>query len=207
MAEVKFEETRIPEDVSREMAESQLVLGAAHVGKILKVMVTGVSKLLGDVKDLKVPKSVKFTRPDGGFIAGARVEYHTNPDDPENPSAGNWSYVWTLTEEDIEGSTVIDISINTQVFTYFMEAASKLYNMKFNDTPTGIMMFNIILENLSHWLDDNAKEGEVQTLTCANALTASCEVKDGIVVKALVPDGDMKILIKNDDMYQSKDEE
>lgn len=202
MSTKKLEETNIPELVSREMAANNYSLGATHVGKILKTVMTGASKLLGDLKDIETPKAIAFRRPDGTFVAGAKVEYHKNPDDPDNMSAGNWSYIWTFYEKDLDGASIVDFSSNNQVLSYIITAALKLFNMKFNDNGSCISSIMILLENISHWLEDNAKEGERQTIEYPGAMVASCEIKDGVVVKSIVPDGELKVMIKGDDMYQ-----
>lgn len=200
----KFEETEIPEIVSRELANQCFTLGATHVGKVLKTLMTGASKLLGDTKDIETPKAIAFRRPDGTFVAGAKVEYHKNPDDPDNKAAGNWSYIWTFYEKDLEGASVIDFNSNNSAYSYIITAADKLYRMRFTDNATCITTIMVLLENISHWLEDNAKEGERQTVECPGAMVCSCEVKDGVVVKSIVPDGEVKVLIKGDDMYQDE---
>lgn len=197
--ELKFEETKIPEDVSKEMVDNQIILGAIHLPKVIKVLGAATSKFLGKIKNLDVPMSLKFVREDGSFIAGMQVEYHKNPDDPENPSAGNWSYIWTFDEADLEGSQAATFA---DAFFRFTECAAKLYGMRFESQSTAAQMFNIVLEHISHWLEDNARENEEATLIADGVFTAKSEVRDGKVVKAIIPDGDLKVLIKGDDMYQ-----
>lgn len=200
--ERKFEETKIPEDVSKAMADNNFIMGAIHAGKVIKVLGTGISKFLGDVKSLEVPMALRFSKMDGSFLAGMKVEYHKNPDDPENPSAGNWSYVWTFKEEDLEGANVTDFAKSVNAFSHFIACGAKLYNMRFQDHATASTLFNTFLEHVYHWLDDNAVEGEENTLIADGVFIAKCEVKDGKIIKAIIPDGNMKVLIKGDDLYQ-----
>jgi len=200
--ELRFEETNLPEDVSREMANENVTLGAIHVPKVVKVLMVGVSKLLGDIKSTERAKAIAFRRLDGSFIAGAKVEYHPNTESPDDVSAGNWSYVWTFYEGDLEGADVTDMSTSNTVFSYFIIAADKLHRMKFTTEAMGMRLFNLILEGISHWLDDNAKDGEVSSIVMPGVLNASCTVVDGVVEKAIVPDGDVKTLIKSDNMMQ-----
>lgn len=204
MAELRLEETKIPDDISKEMASNQLGVASMHVGKIVKVMMTGASKLLGSVKELNTPKAIAFRRPDGRFLAGAKVEFHKNPAEPDAPASGNWSYIWTFNEDDIAGAKVIDIGTNLEAWQFFESAATKLYRMTFDSEASGVMLINTLIEHISRWLDDNAKDGEVQRLTCPGSLIAECAVENGAVVKSIVPDGEMKVLIKGDDEYQDQ---
>ncbi len=197
----KFEQTNIPEDLAKDLAQDNYTIGAVHLPKVLKVIMTGASKLLGSVKVIDKPMAIAFRKVDGSFIAGAKVEFHKNPDNPEDISAGNWSYIWTFYEKDLEGASIVNINNDTG-FTHFITAASKLYHMNFHDNASALEMFNRLLDYISHWLDDNAKEGEEQILVSDGSMTAACTVKDGVVVKSIVPDGEVKVLIKGDDMYQ-----
>lgn len=202
MAELRLEETKIPEDVSKELATKQLGVASMHVGKIVKVMMTGTSKLLGSLKEISTPKAIAFRRPDGRFLAGAKVEFHSNPAEPDTPASGNWSYIWTFNEEDLADAKIITIGTNAESWQFFESAASKLYNMSFESESSGVMLINTLLEHISKWLDDNAKDAEVQRLVCPGCLIAECAVENGSVVKSIVPDGEMKVLIKGDDDYQ-----
>lgn len=202
MAQFKFGECKIPEQVSMELAKKQSTLASAHVEKILRILMTGASNMLGDMKSLDVPKAIVFRKPDGTFIAGAKVEFHRNPDDPDNLASGNWSYIWTFYESDLEGASITEVSTNMLTFNYFSAAADKLYRIKFTDDGVGLLMFNLILEQISHWLDENASDGDVQTLVSPGVMEAACETKNGTIVKSLTPDGDIKVLIKGDNKYQ-----
>lgn len=201
MAEKKLKETDIPSDVTRDLLSKRIGVSVDHVEKVFKSLMVGVSKLLGEAKNLEKPKAIAIRRPDGQFIVGARVEFHKNQDDPNNIASGNWSYIWSFDETDVtEGATMIDI-FQPQSWHYITSTALNLFNMRFTD-GLGPTIIATAVEHLSHWLDDNAKDGEVQKLIIDEALTAECAVEDGSVVKSIIPDGEVKVIIKGDDTYQ-----
>ena len=75
--------------------------------------------------------------------------------------------------------------------------------MKFSDDGVGIMMFNLILDGISQWLDENAVDGDERSLVSTGVMEAACAVENGVVTKSLTPQGEIKELIKGDDTYQN----
>lgn len=205
--EKRFDDTTIPEIVSNELAaNTSFTLGAMHIGKFCKVLMTGASALIGTFKSVEKPKALSFKKLNGDFIAGAKIEYFKNPDDPDNAASGNWSYTWTFNEDDLSDADVVDIDSSTQVLNPFNAAASKLYRMRFNDNAGEVFAFNLLLETISSWLDENAKEGETVELI-TESFTAKAVVKDGIVQKSIEPGADFKVMVKGDSEYQDQVEE
>ena len=96
--EKKFKETSISEDFSRALAQQCFLLGPSHTPRIATVLFHGVSTCLGAMKNTTIPKAIVFRSLDSSFLAGAKVEYIANSDDPSNPSAGRWDYTWTFDE-------------------------------------------------------------------------------------------------------------
>ena len=185
MSVVNFLDSKIPQNVSMELAKNNATLAAQHVEKVLRVLMTGASTMLGEMKSLDTPKGIAFRKPDGSFIAGAKVAYNKNPDDPDNPASGN-------------------VNTNILTFDYFRQAADKLFRMKFTDDGIGIMMFNLILEGISQWLDENATDAEENSLVSNGVMEAACKVENnGSVSKALTPVGEIKKLVKGDNEYQN----
>lgn len=203
MSVVNFSDSKIPQNVSMELAKNNSTLAAQHVEKVLRVLMTGASNMLGEMKSLDTPKAVAFRKPDGSFIAGAKVAYNKNPDDPDNPASGNWSYIWTFNEDELNGAVITDVNTNILTFDYFRRAADKLFRMKFTDDGVGIMMFNLILEGISQWLSENAVDNEERSLVSNGVMEAACKVENGVVSKALTPQGEIKELIKGDNEYQN----
>lgn len=203
MVATNFLDSKIPQNVSMAMAKNNSSLASQHVEKVLRVLMTGASNMLGEMKSLDTPKAIAFRKPDGSFIAGAKVEYNKNPDDPDNPASGNWSYIWTFKEQDLNGAVITDVNTNILTFDYFRRAADKLFRMKFSDDGVGIMMFNLILDGISQWLDENAVDGDERSLVSTGVMEAACAVENGVVTKSLTPQGEIKELIKGDDTYQN----
>ena len=196
--EKKFKETQIPEDFSRTIAQQSILLSPNYVERIANVLFTATSKCLGDVKDTTVPKAIVYRGIDNSFLAAAIVEYIKNDDDPTDMSAGQWSYVWTLSEDDIANCQAIDVRSNSLVVPYFYAALADKYHCSFNDRDSCLKMMTLMVEMIIHWIMENTKDGEETVLSLDGVFVAKGAVEDGKVAISIIPDGDMKVLIKND---------
>lgn len=195
---MKFMETSIPEIFSRTLDEKGAIFAANHTAKILKIVVYSVSDCLGSMKSTDKPVAFVFKSLNGNFICGAIVEFHPGEDDPTDITAGNWSYVWTFDEEDIKDIDNVISFDNQLVYPFFIKTAGNLYAIKFHDTSTIVLMSTTLMECISNWLNDNAKEGEVVQLIEEGVLNCSCTVEGGEIVKSIIPEGDAKVIIKGD---------
>lgn len=202
--EKKFKETSILEDFSRALAQQSFLIGPAHTPRVATVLFHGVSRCLSAVKNTTIPKAIVFRSMDHSFLAGAKVEYIVNADDPSNPSAGRWDYTWTFYEEDLKGCDCIDVSSNNLVSTYFISSGSDLYNMRFAGQDLCIMMMTLMIEMIINWLRENASESEPAILTLDGVFKATATVENGKTIMGIVPDGEMKILIKDDSAIQEQ---
>jgi hypothetical protein len=63
-------------------------------------------------------------------------------------------------------------------------------------------MMNLMLEMIINLLRENTTPTEGVTLTLEEVFKASAETVDGKIEMGIVPDGKMKVLIKNDDDIQ-----
>jgi len=196
--EKKFKETPILEDYSKALAEKCFLLGPSNVPRIATVLFHGTSTALGSIKNLSVPKAIVFRTIDHSFLAAAKVEYIGNADDPTNPSSGRWDYTWTWYEEDIKGADVIEVGTNSLVTTYFTSSGINLYNMKFSAQDLCVLMMTLMLEMIKAYLENNVNEAEPITLSLDGVFKATAEKVNGKVEMGLIPDGAMKILIKDD---------
>lgn len=194
---VKFNETKIPEMVASEMMKYNGILGTSHVSKVVEVMVMGVSKLLGEFKDMSTPVGVVFKKTDGSFVAGAKVQFI--PAQDGSTTGGNWSYIWSYNEDDIKDAKIIEIDAKS---FYVFNSVSKKYHFRFPEMSLGIMLFTSILSNILAWLKDNYKENEIQAVELPGVLYSSVEVVDGELVYFIEPKGEAKVIIKDDDTYQ-----
>lgn len=203
MMEKKFKETSIPEDYSKALATQHMLIGPAHVWRIVTVLFQGTSMCLAAMKNTSVPKALVFRAIDGRFLAGAKVQYLQNTDDPNNPAAGRWDYTWTTYEEDLKGCDVVEIANNAMIVPYFTTAGISLYNMKFADSDTMITMMTTLVEFIINWLKENVTASEPITLTMDGVFKAMAQVgEDGAIETGIVPDGAMKVLIKDDAAIQ-----
>jgi len=202
--EKKFKETSIPEDYSKALVEQGLLVGPSHVYRIAIVLFHGVSSCLGAMKNPSVPKAIVFRSLDHSFLAGAKVEYIKNEDDPTNPASGRWDYTWTFYEDDLKGADCIEAVSNSLVASYFVASGLQLYNMRFNDAETSIVLVTFMLEMIIAWLKENVSETEDATLTLDGVFKATSTMDKGKVEMGIVPDGEMKVLIKDDSAIQEK---
>ena len=202
--EKKFKETNILEDYYKTLAQQCFLIGPSHTPRIATVLFHGVSSCLGSMKNPTIPKAVVFRSLDHSFLAGAKVEYIANADDPSNPAAGRWDYTWTFYEDDLKGCDCIEVANNSLVSTYFISSAITLYNMRFAGQDLCVLMMTMMVEMIINWLKENATESEPAILTLDGAFKATATVENGKVVMGIVPDGEMKVLIKDDSAIQEK---
>ena len=204
--EKKFNETSIPEDISREAANQNLIVGATHVDKIATIFITAVSDCLREIKNIDKPQAVVVRGLDNRFICAGIIQYIKNEDEPstDNLASGNWSYSWTFDEDDLKELNANEIDFRSSLFTKLITGtASKLYGMAFDSDSSATTLSSKIMDAISHWLDDNAKEGEETTLILDNVFKAVSTVDtDGKVEKSFVPEGEIKVLVKGDEMIQ-----
>ena len=200
----KITDTELLEKISNELEYKAILIEPEHLSKVIKVLFYGGSKLLGSIKSVDTPKAISFRKPDGTFICGAKVSFKRNPDNPDDISSGSWSYIWTFDEEDISDATEIVVDTKMTVLEFFKSAGRTLFHMGFPDDGVASTIFNTIFEYLGRYLDNNATTDDVFTITMPGVMEASSEVKDGKIVKTIVPDGEIKILIKDDDQYQDE---
>lgn len=200
--EKKFKESPIPEDFSKVLSKQSLLLGPQHSYRVAVVMLTGISNYLGAVKNYQVPKGVIIRSSSNEFLAGAIVEYFPNEADPTNPSSGRWDYSWTCYEDDMKGVDCINFTENSAILVYFTSAANNLYNMKFASPDVCVACIITMLEMILNWVKDNASQTDPAVLVLENCFKATGVVENGKLVMSIVPDGAMKVLIKDDSAIQ-----
>lgn len=200
--EKKFKETSIPEDFSKALAKQSVLIGPDNAFRIANVLFKGVSTYLSAVKNYQVPKGIIIRSVGGDFLVGAKVEYFANEADPTNYSAGRWDYTWTCYESDMEGVDATNFESNNSILVYFTQAAQQLYNFKYASIDICVSSLIIIIEMILNWIRDNTSQTSPATLTLENCFKAVGKVEDGKVVIAIIPDGAMKVLIKDDSAIQ-----
>lgn len=195
-------DTQLPANFSKGLFEEKCMdLAPEHMDKILDCLVTGIANLLNNAKSVKTPTAYVVRKVEGGeFVIGCVVRYFENKDDDSTP--GNWNMTWTFDEADIpEGTSIISID-NAQTHSYFRAVAGEKWGMTFHDEGSLVTTLIYSIEQLKKWLDENAKEDQVVSIEVDGLFEARVAVENGEKVFSLDADGEIKQIIKNDDMIQ-----
>ena len=196
----KLKESCIPEDYSKALSITNIKVGTEHVDKIFVVTFDAITTLLAQIKSQDVPKAVVFRSVDVSFLAAAKVEYIN---EVEDSTENHWNYLWTVDDADLEGVEIIDFVSNGLLIPYVTSTAMNLYNLKFNNQEVLVTMCTLCIESIIKWLRDNTKEGEECTLELDDVFSATGDVVDGNVEIAIVPEGRLKLIIKDDSGLQN----
>ena len=197
--EQKFKETNILEDYSRMLNKQCITLGPSVTPFIATTLFDGVSRCLGAIKNKEVPQAIVFKTVEGSFIAAAKIEYVEGSD----PTSSRWDYTWTFYEDDVKGANIVDASTNNMILHYFEQSALTLYKMKFAGPDVCIILMNLMLEMIKKWLTENTKAGEDSVLTLEGVFKAVATINGDEIELGLIPDGDMKVLVKDDTALQN----
>ena len=201
--EKKFKETSISEDYSKCLSAQHYLIGPSHVWRIPTILFHGASMYLAAVKNTATPKALVFRAVDGRFLAAAKVCYIPNNDDPTNPAAGQWSYTWTTDEDNIKDCDCCDVSNNAMIVQFFTTAGINLYNLKFAGPDVCITMMVEMVEFIIKWLKENVTAEEPVTLIQDGVFRSDAAVdENGEINIGIIPDGQMKVLIKDDSAIQ-----
>lgn len=204
--EMDFNSTKISEDYSKALAAEGLLFGKQHGFKAATVLFAGTSVALRKMADQTIPKAIRFNRMNGDMIAAAKIEYIKNEDDPDSPASGQWNYTWTTDPADIEDANVMVFGTaenrSSDLLLCYMHESQKRFGMEFKDEITCVFMMNLMAEMLVDFVKQNTKDGESCTLTLSDVFRMTGEVEDGEIVVAIIPDGAMKVLVKNDAAIQ-----
>lgn len=143
------------------------------------------STIAATIRDLK-----------GNLILAAVLKWH-NPED-EGQVDGNWSFVFTQDEADLEGTIQINVS-DSQFALIFSNVGTEMYNMRLSDSLYITKYAVLAINTLKEHLRVNAKENEKLIITTDREyFKAESSIEDGEVVIGFVPGDKLKELIKND---------
>ena len=194
---IKLMESQIPQNYSTGLySEKDYDLPAEHTAIVADILFTGVAQCLGDVKDRKFPSAFVFEENNKDFIAAAIVEYFENEDDPSKP--GNWNYSWTWYKEDVPQNSKIYRTTQAELSSYFRGVSQSKYGMAFKDVSAITEVNRYLLVQIKKWLDENAIDGEEVGVEEPGVFQASVVVENGKKIFSLVPEGEIKKLIKDD---------
>ena len=206
--EMDFNSTKISEDYSKALASEGLLFGKQHGFKPATVLFAGTSVALKKMAngDKTIPRAIRFNRMNGDMVAAAKLEYIKNDDDPDSPASGQWNYTWTTNPDDIADANVMTFGTaedrSSDLLLCYVYESQKRFGMEFKDEITLVFMMNLMIEMLVDFVKQNTKDGDPCTLTLTDVFRITGAVEDGEIVIAIVPDGAMKVLVKNDAAIQ-----
>lgn len=194
---VKFMESTVVQNVIIALKGDGIAAGdPEHIKVGLETILESTSDFLRITKSKSSPKTaLVYNDKKGNMIVAAVVEYNENESEE---GQDNYNYYWTFDKEDITGDDVKLYEGNqSQVQTMFINCCSERHYLDLN-APAVTSMTTHILGLISDYLTENAKEGEEIKLVHEGYFTASAVVEDGEIVKSFLPEGPMKVLIKDD---------
>ena len=173
--------------------------------RIFKSFIAATSTYLSKVKVAKEDEAVALVLTDinGVFKFAGIVEYHENEDkDSEEP--GNWSYVLTFNEEDLNS---VEAKKQVKKYLYGDEAFKLVYDKVSYDIggiqfeherymyDSCLLVVDTLIGVLDREIDENTESVDIEM---SGYFVASAAVEAGEKVFAIVPDGSMKAIIKSD---------
>lgn len=193
----KITETAIPQNFSSGIYNDMSYdLSSSFVPAVADIIFTSIAQALGDMKKKDTPVAFIVKKANDDFIAGAVIRYIPNEDDNTKP--GSWNYSWTWYKDDIPSNALLKDLSNPEIYTFYRLVGQGKYSAAFRSQVAIIDLTRYFLETLSKWLDDNASETEEVGVEMEGVFEASVSVEDGVIVKSLVPKGEIKELIKDD---------
>lgn len=195
----KLQETQIPVNLSQVVKGMGYQMDPTEVNFIYDTTIMAMSDFLSQVKskENKVALAIKDAK--GNLVLAGMVAYHNNEDES---MPGNWSYEFTFNEEDLQGCNV-KLSTEPHFQTVFSKTLYNLFGVEMDDILALQPCIEESINVLKHWLDVNAKENDKISIEQSGYFVASVTVENGEKVFAIVPDGAMKRLIKDDSAIEA----
>lgn len=198
---MKLSETSIPQTYA---TEYETTVGPEvspdEVVCAFKAISAATADFLRQAKKKNQKTCLTFVDAANNFIMAAIVKYTKN-DDEEGQD--NWNYYFTFNEDDIKDVPAANKHDSNE--SYFHAAVTNRlleFSLRINESAYISPMISMMARSISSFLDQNAKPGEEVTLEEEGYFVASVTVEDDQPVKALVPDSEMKTIIKYDDGTQ-----
>lgn len=194
---MKIMETTIPENYRLSLQkDAGYEINADWTDDFCVVLFNAVSKAVAKAASPEHAVVFRFNDIQGNLIAAAILDFQEG----EKGEAGSYSYVWTFDEAALptaEGTIQLAIT-DPLVQPDFVTVAANKLRMSFEGDAARVSLMTRLIQAISKWLDDNAKEGEEITLEQDGLFVARAIVEDGVVVKSLEVVGEPKATIKND---------
>lgn len=171
--------------------------------RVTKSFFAATAQFLHDtkIKDPKKAVALTLTTVSGEFLFGAVVQYNENKDNPDEP--GNWSYITTFDEADIEA---IESKRSVKKMLYSDDFFKNVFNTVVHDVggivfKDALFMYDaclITIESILQVLDKEAVVGETVNIELPGYFVATVEVDGDEKIFGITPDGAMKEVIKSD---------
>lgn len=194
---MKLMETSIPQTYS---TEYETMVGPevspAEVECIFKSTIAATADFLRETKKKNQKTALSYLDQAGNFIMAAIVAYNKNEEEGQD----NWNFYFTFDENDIK-DVPENNRFNTNESHFHAAVTQRLleHNLRCSEAVYISPMISMMARSLSSFLDQNAVPGEEVTLEEDGYFVASVTVdENNEPVKALLPDSEMKVLIKDD---------
>ena len=188
-------DTKIPKIYQTGLySEKSMDLSWEHAGKILDVLVTGVTEVLSSIKSKSYPVAFVFNEANDEFIAAAMVEYIEG----NKGEVGSWAYSWTFNKEDIPENARKVTPYDQEFIQFFRSTAFNKYSMLFDQPDFHAILFCYLLSVIKKYLLDNASETEEWGVKLDGVIQFRVAIENGEKVLSAEADGEIKQLIKDD---------
>lgn len=189
-----LKETSIPQTFATEYETTvgpQIL--AEEAVSTYRAVITATADYLRMIKKKNAKTSLVFADSAANFIMAAVVEYNKNSEEGQD----NWNFYFTFDEEDIKDAAN---KHDTNEAQFHAVVTNRLFEhgLRVNESVYISPLISMTASSLSTFLEQNATPGEEVTLEEEGYFVASVTVEDDKPVKALLPDGAMKTLIKDD---------
>ena len=174
-----------------------------RIPKIVDASFAAIAAYLSYVKKTKAEEAQAVVLCDmtGNFIFGAWVEYFDNKTNPDEP--GNFSLSMSFYEDDLKAlekkKKVQKYLMSSNEFkAIFAKVANDINGIRFDANNNIYDAMLMVFENIKLTLEAEAKMGEVVDVSKEGYFTASVSVEDDEKIFSIVPEGQMKAIIKDD---------
>lgn len=157
--------------------------------------IKAISLFLGIKKNKETAVAVQVKDLRDNVLLTAKVTCHLPEDEDQAP---NWSYEMSFNDDiDLENTKVYE-STDLGFYEVLNKTLRSLYGFEYINNSSANAMVVSAIKVLRDWLDNNAKENEIEEVGIDGYFVASVGVENGEKVLSIVPDGACKTLIKDD---------
>ena len=192
----KLNDSTIPQTLNTECYEKLLYnLPKEHVGKVLDVLVYGVTSALSALKKQDKPIGFVFRDKSKEFICAAYVEYQVNEENSNEP--GSWNYAWTFYEDDLPENMEELNTYRGDMLQFFRTRSSSVYGFYPKTVEIWGDISSTLMRIVASWLQENTTDADTTEITLDNVITFKASVNgDGEIEKSIEVEPEIKSLIK-----------